>query len=1024
VKKHIPVKRRGSAFACVLVAAWCFQTGTAGLSAESAWSAQSEATDKVVSVSSAAALEDAVARASSGSTIVIAPGTYELSRTLHVRSTVSNLTIKGGSDNAAHVVLVGRGMSNPNFEDVPHGIIVEGGASHITIANLTIRDVYKHAILLREGTRYARIHNVRLLDAGAHLLKADGHLERGGSANSVVEYSTLEYTSTTRDANTGGIVVSGGSGWTIRQNSFRNIQAPTGQLAAPAVLMWQGSRDSTVEANLFVNCQREISLGMQERSPDDHARGVVRSNFIYRDSMLQGDVAILIADSPQSQVLHNTVLTNGSQGTAIEYRFPNTTGTIVKNNLLDRRIVATRGATGISTGNYTQALPSMFVNPAAGNLHLTAGATVLFDQVPVLDDALLDFDGDSRQPGGMADYGADEWDNLRDSSTTGATATASQLEPSTTTTQVSTSPISATTQSSTTTTRKPRVEPEIALPQPWAAMDIGGNFGGSASASAGTFTVRGGGLDIAGNADQFTFVYQLLEGDGDVVVRVASLDGVRMGAKAGLMVRNSLTADAKYAGSFVVGGKGLVFQTRIANGATTTNSGESSGGVPQWLKLVRSGHTFTAFSSTDGSRWNVLGTEMVYLDQRVYVGLAVASRSKRGLSTAKFTDVTVTPAGTTTTNKAPTVAIATPSSGASYGVSDQIDIAATAGDADGSVAKVEFYSGSTLIGTSATGPFRCTWTNASAGRHALKAVAYDDDGAATASAPVEVDVAAPVNQPPAVFLTTPATGASYSEPASITMSASASDSDGTIAKVEFFAGTNRLGSDSSSPYSVVWSGAAPGTYSLTAVAWDEDGASVTSAPVSVSVRGNLAPSVSLTGPKAGATYTAPATVTFTAIASDADGSVARVEFLVLGVLIGSDATSPYSYSVSGLTDGVYSLTARAVDVNGAATTSAPVSITVNPAPLSGERTLLFHPSADHAVVTSYRVEIFVAGANPLSAAPVRAQDIGKPTPVNGDIATDVSAMVNGLPAGEYYLSVIATSSAGASRSAPSATFVR
>jgi len=94
------------------------------------------------------------------------------------------------------------------------------------------------------------------------------------------------------------------------------------------------------------------------------------------------------------------------------------------------------------------------------------------------------------------------------------------------------------------------------------------------------------------------------------------------------------------------------------------------------------------------------------------------------------------------------------------------------------------------------------------------------------------------NAAPTVRLTSPAPGATFSVPATISLTAEAADADGRVAKVEFFAGTTKLGEDLTAPYTYTWSGVAAGTYSLTAVATDEKGLATTSAAVSVTVNDN------------------------------------------------------------------------------------------------------------------------------------------------------------------------------------------
>src|SRR5207247_1220051 len=100
------------------------------------------------------------------------------------------------------------------------------------------------------------------------------------------------------------------------------------------------------------------------------------------------------------------------------------------------------------------------------------------------------------------------------------------------------------------------------------------------------------------------------------------------------------------------------------------------------------------------------------------------------------------------------------------------------------------------------------------------------------------------NNPPSVSLTSPTNGDSFTAPASITINANASDSGGSVSKVDFYAGTTLLGSDTSSPYSFGWNNVSAGTYALTAKATDNLGATTTSSPVNVTVTaggGSLSP---------------------------------------------------------------------------------------------------------------------------------------------------------------------------------------
>ena len=338
----------------------------------------------IVSVSTEGELQQALAAISSDTTILISPGTYHLTSTLAINKPVTNVVLRGATENPNDVVISGRGMDNANFEAVPHGISTGVGVTGITIANLTVRDVYYHAIMLAPGTESPRIQNVRLINAGRQFVKAYPDGKGGGVDEGLIERSVFEYTGTSRDSDTGGLEVHTGSRWTVRDNIFRNIVAPTGQVAGPAILFWYGSRDTVIERNTFINAQREIALGSQDRTPNDHSGGVVRNNFLYRESGIQGgQPAIYLADSPNTQVLHNTILGNGTATSLIQYRYRDTRGVIIRNNLLDGQIAARSLATGTVADNHTGAAPSMFVNAAAGDLHLASRPADIVDRAPV-----------------------------------------------------------------------------------------------------------------------------------------------------------------------------------------------------------------------------------------------------------------------------------------------------------------------------------------------------------------------------------------------------------------------------------------------------------------------------------------------------------------------------------------------------------------------------------------------------------------------------------------------------------------
>ncbi|HET7220411.1 MAG TPA: Ig-like domain-containing protein [Vicinamibacterales bacterium] len=562
-----------------------------------------------------------------------------------------------------------------------------------------------------------------------------------------------------------------------------------------------------------------------------------------------------------------------------------------------------------------------------------------------------------------------------------------------------------------------------ALPAPWQNRDIGNPAPAGSSTSTGTggFTVSGGGTDIWDLSDQFQFMYQPITGDAEVFARVTSLQYTHEWAKAGVMIRESLDPTSRHMSFFATAASGWSVQYRTETGGTSFDTPGPSGAAPGWVRLVRRGNTFTAYSSPDGATWTTEATNTISMASTVYVGLAVTSHNSGTATSASFTNVTAQ-AAAAAGNQAPSLSFVNPSASATFTAPASILIEASAADSDGTIARVDLYRGTTMLKSDVTTPYSYRWDNVPAGTYTFNATAVDNDGATTTRS-VSVTVNPAGNQPPTVALTSPTSGASYSAPATIGMTASASDGDGSIARVEFYRGTTLISTDTTSPYTASWGSVPAGSYTLTARAYDNGGASTTSAGVNVTVStsSNQLPSVSITSPTSGASYAAPASVAVTANATDADGTIARVDFYVGTQLLGSDTSAPFTAAWSNVAAGSYSLTAVARDNAGGTRTSAAVSITVSSRPTS----VAFTPSADHSTtnVTSYVVALY-RSVDPITGTPVATRDLGKPTPVNGTITVDITTLVDPLPSGTYYGAVRAVGPGGTTSSTASATFTK
>jgi tripartite motif-containing protein 71 len=175
------------------------------------------------------------------------------------------------------------------------------------------------------------------------------------------------------------------------------------------------------------------------------------------------------------------------------------------------------------------------------------------------------------------------------------------------------------------------------LPAGWSTGDVGKvGIPGRAFFLNGTFTLNGSGADIWGSADGFRFVYRELTGDTQIIARVASLEKTSSFAKGGVMIRQSLAANSMHAMMDLTPGNGAEFSRRSAAGGSTTVTSRSGPVAPYWVKLVRSGNTFTGYISSDGGSWTQVGSSTIAMTASVLVGLVVSSHDNAALCTASI----------------------------------------------------------------------------------------------------------------------------------------------------------------------------------------------------------------------------------------------------------------------------------------------------------------------------------------------------------------------------------------------------
>lgn len=249
----------------------------------------------------------------------------------------------------------------------------------------------------------------------------------------------------------------------------------------------------------------------------------------------------------------------------------------------------------------------------------------------------------------------------------------------------------------------PSVSPPTA---PWSSQDIGSVAGpGTTDLTSGTFKLVSSGSSINGTSDSFRYTSQALVGDGEITAQVATVENTAADAKVGAMIRQSTAANS--ANAFVYVTPTLIgFSYRTTAGGSTTIASTMTGTAPRWVRLVRSGNSFTASYSSDGTAWTQIGSPVnVTMTGTTAIGLAATSNSTTLLNTSTITNVTIpTTVGVNVT--APIPAATTTETGGTVTFTVSLIVAPTAD------VIVPVSSSDTTEGTvSTTSPLTFTTTN-------------------------------------------------------------------------------------------------------------------------------------------------------------------------------------------------------------------------------------------------------------------------------------------------------------------------
>ncbi len=427
--------------------------------------------------------------------------------------------------------------------------------------------------------------------------------------------------------------------WSGFQNGYAILFTPKNQnQTAP----WTVVRDVVFKNNILRRSSMGINIsGRDWASSTQQATNIRISNNVFEDlSASYGNKGafLLIAAGPAVIVVdHNTIV---HEGPVLEVEGPAVPGFVYTNNFSRHNQYGVKGSKRASG---TDSLNAYFTNWVFRGNVLAGGPASSYptgNYFPPAAELAVSF-----VDAGLGDYTLAQASAFRNKATDGrdigVNTAALRLAQAAQVTGGAPPPPAPVPQPTPTQTPVPPPGPAT-IPEGWQSDDVGDvGTAGSASGSNGTFVVKGAGADIWGTADAFHFAYRPLSGDGTIIARVASIDGAAAWTKAGVMIRTGTDAGSAHAFMLVSTGKGLAFQRRKSNGVSSVHTSGGAGTAPRWVKLTRAGNVISAYSSTNGTGWTLVGSDTFSMPADVLVGLASNAHDVSSLATARFDNVSV-----------------------------------------------------------------------------------------------------------------------------------------------------------------------------------------------------------------------------------------------------------------------------------------------------------------------------------------------------------------------------------------------
>ena len=255
------------------------------------------------------------------------------------------------------------------------------------------------------------------------------------------------------------------------------------------------------------------------------------------------------------------------------------------------------------------------------------------------------------------------------------------------------------------------------------------------------------------------------------------------------------------------------------------------------------------------------------------------------------------------------------------------------------------------------------------------------------------------NNPPVVEITSPTNNAKLKTGIETTITANATDTDGTITSVEFFEDGKSIGVDNTAPYSIAYT-PTDGNHKITALATDNKSAQTTTSVINIVASNNITPVITISVPK----IARLGKVLLEATASDADGTIKMVSFYVDSLLVGKDSIAPYNFDWNSSL-GKHNVFATATDDKGAkvSSTNEVIDVVSNIAP----EVAIISPTNNDNKISTGSILVILASASDADGNVKKVEFFVDGKSVGIDSVTPYSANYIAI-AGKHFVTAVAT----------------